>query len=151
MTTHDKLIFWKTRKIKHILECVNEGDALEWLIDSPTKGQKATKDDINKRKLNNPNLVIYQVRFGLRLAGVVFFTMKDSIAQVDVSYKKWCRGHQARSSIEPIIDEFKRVHKIYDFYGNIKEDNLRSLQFSRWAKFKQVSHKDGIITVERHG
>jgi hypothetical protein len=141
--------FWRTKNVNILKRVLDAQNMLEWLLDAPLKG-RITTADFNRQKLNDEDLVIYEIRSGLKLAGLVFFKIKDRSAKIDVAFLPWARGKTARQVIEPLLKYEHEVHHIREFYGRIKEGHKASLKFAEWAKFEQVHNNNGIITVRRY-
>lgn len=104
---------------------------------------------INLKELAKSNLTIYQMRIGLKLAGLVFFKSWKKSAEIDVAFLPEFRGKKTKQFANELFNSYIKKTKIRLFTAKIRRKNRRSLAFVKWFGFKVYRSDDNYHYVSK--
>lgn len=104
---------------------------------------------INYKKLDDPLIKIYCMRFNSNLVGLLAFVENDTGVWVDVAILPGYRGVHAKTLANMVLEDYIRTYKPVKIMGKIKVNNKRSLRFARWCGFNIERQEQKYIYVQK--
>ncbi len=137
---------WETTHLYTIRKFLYDEEIRNYLLPMELHGFPA----IDLKKLYDPNLVIYSLRYNYQLAGIAFFKKEADGVVVDEAFFPEFRGKIAKALANSALDLYIEKYNPPKLIGKIRKTNRRALIFATWCKFHVEREDEEFYFVARN-